>query len=76
MKLSASTRADAKKYNSEYDMFEGYSIDTGESRWYSSYGVAYRYTSARVRRGENMSILGHRWNEDTQDFEIRELICC
>lgn len=76
MKLSAEVRADAKKYNSEYDLFEGYSIDTGESHYYGSYGVAYRYTSARVRDGEVMSILGHRWDEEAQDYVIEELISC
>lgn len=76
MKLSAEVRADAKKYNSEYDLFEGYSIDTGESRYYSSYGVAYRYTSDRVYKGENMCILGHRWNEEAQDYEVEELCAC
>lgn len=76
MKISAEVRADAKKYNSEYDLFEGYSIDTGESRYYDSYGVAYRYTSARVRNGEVMSILGHRWDEEAQDFVVEELCAC
>ena len=76
MKLSAETRKDAKKYNAEWEIFEGYNHETGESTYYASYGVAYRYTSAKVRRGIPMTILGHRWSDELEDFETKELITC
>lgn len=82
MKLSAEVRADAKKYNSEYDLFEGYDHETGDSKFYDHYGVAYRYVSARVRRGEVWTIFGHRFVEDgTGNWDngydqMDELISC
>lgn len=74
MKMSAETRKEAKKLNAEWEIFEGYNHETGESTYYMSYGVAYRYTSAKVRQGIPMSILGHRYDEATNDFETQELI--
>lgn len=81
MKLSAETRKDAKKYNAMYDIFEGYNHETGESTYYASYGVAYRYCNDKVRRGIPMTIFGHALVEDpTDELGFRpvmdELITC
>ncbi len=75
MALSAEVRKDAKRYNAEYAMFEAVDQSTGESRLYDGYGVAYRYTAARVARGGNWRIYGLRWVEG-RGYDAVELVAC
>jgi hypothetical protein len=71
MKLSQEVKQDARQYNDEYTFFEAVSRD-GERKYYSKYGVAYRYTSARVRRGEIWTIYGVRERADWDPFELQD----
>lgn len=72
--ISAIAREEAKRYNREYDVFEAYSCDTGDSKFYDHYGVAYRYSIERAKRGEVITIFGHRYDESLQDWVPEELI--
>ena len=79
MALSAEVKRDAKRYNAEYDLFKAVRQNDGETKWYASYGVAYRYTSAKVRRGENWRVYGVRNFVEPRDgsfSETVELIAC
>ncbi len=72
MKLSAEVRADAKKYNAQFSLFEAVNQETGAYKIYTHYGVAYRYTAARVRRGENWRIYGVNWDDDAWNDVLEE----
>lgn len=72
MKLSAEVRADAKRYNAQFSLFEAVNQETGAYKIYTHYGVAYRYTAARVRRGENWRIYGVNWDNDAWNDVLEE----